>query len=136
MAEIDYAFVADYARVEENGTLTTVGASYMFLGVERFPAPHRLYIAGRVRGREDEEPPVMSVTVTGPGDPPFKVSTTAQLQRSTNARPYGDGKLGYLFAMEASIVLAAPGLCEVIITLPDYDEERRLAFEAEVYRRP
>jgi hypothetical protein len=54
MAELDYAFIAEFAKVE-GGKLTAIGASYMQITPPAFPVAHYLSVAGRIRAPEDTE---------------------------------------------------------------------------------
>ena len=53
MAELDYAFLADYATISE-GRLTAVGASFTHVFVPQLPVEISFAVAGRLRVREDE----------------------------------------------------------------------------------
>lgn len=64
MADLDYAFLADYAKVER-GLLTCVGGSYTHLFVQKLPATHMLYVAGRIRADLDEHPN-LSIAASSP----------------------------------------------------------------------
>ncbi|PWJ47847.1 hypothetical protein SAMN06264364_13420 [Quadrisphaera granulorum] len=48
MAELDYALLADYARVDADGTLTAVGAHRTVIAVSQLPAQQVLAAAGRL----------------------------------------------------------------------------------------
>jgi hypothetical protein len=48
MAELDYAVLADYARVDADGTLTVVGSHRAVVVVTAVPAQQVLAVAGRV----------------------------------------------------------------------------------------
>jgi len=129
MAEIDYAFLADFAKVEANGTLTAVGASWTYLTTEGFPAGHRMSVAGRVRARVDEGDVPIRVSYTTPNEA-VRLNADGLLVPTDAQRPYGDGWIGHLFAMDMAIPLPAPGLYWVEISIGDGASVRRLAFEA------
>lgn len=126
MADLDYAFLADFAKVEANGTLTSVGASFTFLEAAQLPAAHRLSVAGRVRALVGETPD-LRVDVRGPDDL-FRLGVNGPLTHSVNARPYAEGRIGILFALDLQVPLPAAGLYSVGIEV-DGTEVRRLAFE-------
>ena len=67
MAELDYAFVAEYARVDPTGTLTAVGASPMRLGVAALPGTLLVYVAGRAF-LEPGEAARLELEVKGPSN--------------------------------------------------------------------
>ena len=127
MAVLDYAFVADFAKVEPNGTLTAIGASWTFVQANTLPSVHRMAVAGRIRGKVGEVPIAIRVDVWGPDDT-FRLAAEAQLGPSTKARPYGDGFVGHLFALDLQIPLPAVGLYVIYIDL-DGERARRLAFD-------
>ncbi|WP_435744859.1 DUF6941 family protein [Nocardioides sp. SYSU DS0663] len=127
MPEIDYAFLADFAKVEPTGTLTVVGASYMFVNAPQLPTAHRLAIAGRIRARADDGTVPIRITIAGP-EGTFEIATEGELDSST-AEPYGDGYVGLLFALDLQVPLPAAGTYWVEVMLTGSDDRRRLAFE-------
>ncbi|TIC84112.1 hypothetical protein [Nocardioides sp. GY 10127] len=130
MARIDYAFVADFAKVEPSGTLTVVGASWTFVTATEFPSAHRMAVAGRVRAALSEGAVELLIAVQGPNDS-FRIEGGATLVSTDAAAPYGpDNAVGYLFALELTVPLLEEGLYEIFVDLPEHDEHRRLAFEA------
>lgn len=134
MAEIDYAFLADFAKVEPHGVLTVVGASWTFIEAPQFPIGWRLAVACRVRGTVSEGPVPFVVTFNGPvgADQRVSISTEGALVVGDHVRPYGpdSDRVGHLLAMDLQVPLPEPGLYEVIVELPESGERRRIAFEA------
>jgi hypothetical protein len=124
MAELDYAFVADYAKVEL-GKLTAVGASYIEVRPPAFPAPHFLSIAGRIRAPEDTEAIGLTIRINPPGN--LNVVIDGSIVTTGPETVRYDGKLAVLFTASASIMLTAEGLCEIFIDV-DKVQQRRLAF--------
>ncbi|MCM0618754.1 DUF6941 family protein [Nocardioides bruguierae] len=136
MASIDYAFVADYAKVESQGTLTVVGASWTFVVADGFPTQRRMAVAGRIRGAMDEGPIPMRVTARGPGRT-FEIVAGIDLVAGPDARPYGPERyVGHLFAIDMGIPLLQAGLYEVLVELPNEGLTKRLAFEAQLGGQP
>lgn len=127
MAELDYAFLAEYAKVE-GGTLSALGASYTQIAVARLPSQHLLYVAGRVRAPLGENPD-LSLTIKSPQGR-FELSISFGAPDLSDVRPY-DGKVGVLFAANVPIPLIDTGLYQVLLHL-DGQQVRRLAFEVEV----
>jgi hypothetical protein len=123
MAELDYAFIAEFAKVE-NGKLTAVGASYLDVRPRAFPAGHSFSVAGRIRAPEGTESIGLKIRINVPGT--VNIVLDGTLNPGPETTPY-DGKIGVLFAASASILLGAEGLCEIFIDI-DGDEQRRLAF--------
>ncbi|MDP9904546.1 DUF6941 family protein [Arthrobacter bambusae] len=124
MAELDYAFLAEFAKVENN-QLTVVGASYTHVYTGSLPANHILYVAGRVRSTEGEEPPVLGIKFRSPAEG-LEIGVDSSLT-AEEARPYA-GKIGLTFAVGLGVPLMTEGLYEVYVEL-DGVEVRRLAFD-------
>ncbi len=125
MADLDYAFLADYAVVE-GGKLTAVGASYTYIVAGPMPAAHNLVLAGRIRAPEN----VRSIPLTLRVEPPdgsYIVDLSAELHRDPSAQPYA-GKLGFLFSLSFGMPLPVFGLYQIYLRL-DGADVRRLAFE-------
>ncbi|ROP61327.1 DUF6941 family protein [Curtobacterium sp. PhB115] len=131
MAELDYAFLADFAQVE-NGRLMVIGGSYTHATLEgrALPANWITSVAGRVRMREGDGPVEMSVLL-GPDDGAYEIAFSSVLTTDQGARPYGDGKVGVLFAATLTIPILSAGTYTCHVRLDDV-EVRTLRFEAEV----
>lgn len=127
MATLDYAFLADFAKVEPNGTLTSVGASFTYVKAQQLPARHQLAVAGRVRAHIDESDIPLRIRATGP-DETFTMGTDGLLTSGPNLMPYGSGWVGHLFALNIELPLPALGLYTVTVQVGD-GEPRRLAFD-------
>lgn len=127
MAQLDYAFVADFAQVVE-GKLSAIGASFTHVKVDSLEGAFVFSTAGRVRLLETEPDPELSIRWSAPGGG-IEVSTSTQLKRTNDSRPY-DGKVGVLFSIGMMIPISE-GLHEVFIAI-DGDEVRRLAFDMAV----
>lgn len=129
MAELDYAFLAEYAKVEPSGNLTAVGASYTHVAVSGFPAQHLVSVAGRVRIKLGETPS-LRVRLQSP-DESLTLEAGLQLAAGPDSRPYGPNldTLGIQFAMTVALPLPVPGLYKVHVLLDD-EEVRFLAFTA------
>ena len=128
VAELDYAFVADFARVEPNGTLTAISASWTNLVVRSFPAGRRLAIAGRVRGHIDEPSIPVRVTMSGP-DAKVIFTFDFTVSPGESAQPYGEGLIGHLFAIDTMMPLTSPGVHSIEVFI-DNVLARTLKFEA------
>jgi hypothetical protein len=124
MAELDYAFIAEFAKVE-SGKLTAVGASYTDVRPPVFPATHYLSVAGRVRAPEDTKAIGLTIRINPPGGLNIVLDGIVDTTGPENIRY--DGKVAVLFAASASIALVAEGLCEIFIDI-DKVQQRRLAF--------
>lgn len=129
MADLDYAFLADYAHVE-GGKLSALGASYTHAEVASTNNLWVTSVAGRVRSVVDAPPIDLSIRVVGPGDA-YEISTAAVIEVGPEARPYGDGKVGILFAQTFAIPILMPGLFHVQLSI-DGELVRTLAFDVSV----
>lgn len=127
MAELDYAFLADFARVEPNGTLTAVGASWTHLWVTQLPSVHRMAIAGRVRAAVSEGRIPVRVEIIDPEGSTI-VSTDFGLEAGEGSLPYDGDRLGHLFAIETVIPIVSHGKFKVSVILSG-DRVRDLFFE-------
>lgn len=124
MAELDYAFLAEYATVQ-NGTLTAVGGSFINIRGQ-VPFHRSLAVAGRIRASEDTAEFEVSVEFKMPGsDPALQVA--GMVTPSVADHAY-DGKLAVLFVVNQTIAFAEPGLAVVEIRI-DGDHARTLKFD-------
>lgn len=130
VAELDYAFLAEYAKVEPGGNLTAVGASYTYLTVKAFPGQHLLSVAGRIRIKVGETPRLL-LSVASPNER-IRIDTEVQLHAGDDARPYGPNldTIGLQFALTLMLTLPDPGLYAVNLALDD-TFVRHLAFTAQ-----
>ncbi len=133
MAELDYAYLADYAVVSD-GKLSTIGASFTHVGVGAFPSALNLAVAGRIRVAAEIGSVSLLVRILPPKDE-YRVEFAGILEAGPQARPYGDGLVGVLFSVTATVPLPNPGLYQVEIHV-DGELARRLAFDAELARSP
>ncbi|SKQ12498.1 DUF6941 family protein [Mycobacteroides abscessus] len=123
MAQLDYAFLAEHAAIQE-GKLTVVGASFTKAigGTFLF-----FYVAGRIRADEGHEPFELSIEMVPPGDEPEVRWATSLSEGGAHARY--DNKVAYLFALRTAAKVETKGLYHVNISL-DGLLVRHLAFEA------
>ena len=129
MAELDYAFLADYVALQD-GKLTSVGASFTFVQSASLPTVMDMGIGGRVRAKAAETPVAMEISISSPHND-YEMSYSGHLTPGPLHRPYGDGIVGLLFAINVQLPIDVPGLYEVNISL-EGKPVRRLAFEVEM----
>lgn len=129
MIELDYAFLADYAAVQDS-KLTVVGASFTQLRVPELPVQFMLHIAGRVRCSPDISEAPLHLTITPP-DESYRIEADVSLGVPPDSVPYGSppGTVGLLFAVGAPMPLPVSGLYEVTIDIEGV-RVRTLRFEA------
>lgn len=128
--KLDYAFLAEFAKVEPNGTLTSIGASYTRVAVSELPAAHQLVVAGRIRAPADSPEVPIKISYKASGEHPFQMEVEF-VASGAGASPYGDGWVGVFFVTGTSVPLVGTGLNEVVIEV-EGAVARRLYFEAMV----
>lgn len=126
-AELDYAFLAEYAKVDK-GRLTAVGASFTEVQASSSPSILELSVAGRVRWLDSDEPPTLRMALGKAGEQDGQLSLETMLEVDEHAVRY-DGKVANVFAFRGPMYIGAPGIYECHIYLND-QHVRRLAFEA------
>lgn len=126
-AELDYAFLAEYAKTEL-GTITAIGASFTEVKATAFPSVVDIAVAGRIRWPEDEDAPELSISIRGPGETVEpQIEFDFNLEREENAVRY-DGKVASVFVFRGPVLITDRGLYECFIK-SDGKPVRRLAFE-------
>ncbi len=118
MAELDYAYLAEYARVDPGGSLTSVGGSYTHVGVGAVPAQHLLGVAGRIRTTTDSPGVTLRIVMRDEAKK-MSLSLETQLQPEENARVYAGNKVGILFAINTVMPIVGLGSYEVVVELDD-----------------
>lgn len=127
MAELDYAFLAEYAKTER-GTITAVGASFTEVKSSVFPSFLDVAIAGRIRRPQDEGAPSIRIRISGPNNvEESQVDFEFDLEDEVDAVKY-NGKIGSVFVFRGPIHIGAAGLYEFSIDL-NGEHARTLAFE-------
>ncbi len=128
--ELDYAFLAQWARVNGDGTLTAVDAS--FLRVSGLPGSlFPMAIAGRVRFLGEPYSADLLIELEGPGaSVAFSATVTADETSS-----YGDGRRHSLFALTTQVPIIEPGEYRVTISL-DGKRARVLIFTVATRSEP
>ena len=111
--ELDYALLAEWARVNATGTLTVIDGSFL-----RVRAPVGalvpLAVAGRVRflGEPFETTVRVQFELTEGPSISFEVVATAEEETS-----YGEGRRHVLFALNTQLPVLSAGRCKVSIFL-------------------
>lgn len=125
MAELDYAFVADYATISD-GKLSVIGGSFVELTVPGFPSIQSVAVVGRLRDKEDFEPFTFTIEFRLPGDGSDIVLTGTI--SSENVDHVYDGKSAVLFCADQVLSFDSPGLVEVNLSV-DGGHVRTLKFD-------
>ncbi len=131
MLELDYAFLAEYASIQD-GKLTTVGASFTKLRTPEMPTQDFLAVAGRIRCDEPKRETIgVTVRITAPGDEPWAIEATNRLNASeAEHTPYNGHRRGIIFALQMSMTLVEFGTHTVEVDIDETDGvDRVLKFE-------
>ena len=114
MAELDYALVAEYAKVDA-GKLNIIGGGYTELTLDGLPHSGVVAVAGRIRAPSDTETITLEVTFEPPGGGAnIRVSGIVEANEATHR--YKD-RIGILFALNQVLTFLEPGLCRIEIVL-------------------
>lgn len=112
MADIEYAVLAQFASVGEDGTLTVVGGHRSTFEVSSIPGQHVLCVAGRILLARREPPPMLSL---GARTPDGDVPVVARWPLEVHDVPMEGGRRPVAFA--ATLVAPAPVTGEYTLTL-------------------
>lgn len=110
--ELDYAFLAHWARVNADGTLTAVDASFLRVAVP----PETLLplaIAGRVRFIDEPYSAELVIEFQGAG---INMAYSATI-KADEGSSYGDRRRHALFALTTQIPVVGPGEYSVNVSL-------------------
>jgi hypothetical protein len=129
VAELDYAFLAEFARVDPGGKLTAVGASYTIVQTPALPITHLAVVAGRVRSTTAEVVVPLRIEWTLPGGQATLGFDTSLVADAPVV--YDGNKIGLMFAFTTVIPISVAGLCTVRLYLSGV-LVRTLAFEVVV----
>jgi hypothetical protein len=124
-AELDYAFLASWAGLQPDGTMTAVGMS--FLRVQRQDMPMSLAVAGRIRVYGASEGARLTIRMTRPGANALEVSDWLRVSNDESAS-YDDGRRQILFVLNTQTQISEAGMYTVDISLDD-KLARTLKFE-------
>ena len=129
MIELDYAFLADYAAIQES-KLTAVGASFTRMVVREMPSQVMLSVAGRVRVSTDIDEVNLAVRATAPHQS-YQLDGTLRISDLKDLPEYGEGKRGAVFALQFSLPLMEFGTYVIEVDILETEEvDRVLKFEA------
>jgi hypothetical protein len=122
--ELDYAFLASWAGIQADGTLTAVGMS--FLRVRQVTATP-LAIAGRIRLFKSSQPAPLAIRIATPSG--LAIEILNEVAPSDNeATRYGDDRQQLLFVLNTQVQTADLGKYDVQISL-NGELVRTLSFE-------
>jgi len=133
VAELDYAYLADAVRVEQNGIMNALGMSYTHVAVSALPIAHPVVAAGRAWLDTNESYVELTLIAEGPRDT-FSISTS-QLLHVLPGEPEMDGRRSVSFAIHFVLPVTAEGRYGFRLVLDDA-EVKTLAFVVELDSGP
>ena len=131
MLELDYAFLADFATIQD-GRLTVVGASFTRMVVTEYPTFALLGVAGRIRCDEPDRNTInVTLRITSPGVEPTTIEAVNALDASEKTNPpYDKHRRGIVFAVQVNLPVLEEGTYTVEVDLDETDGvDRTLKFE-------
>ncbi|MGY4719978.1 hypothetical protein [Naumannella huperziae] len=123
-AQLDYAFVAEWAKLNENSTLTAIGASFLRVSAP-IGATVSFAVAGRIRLRTGVRGATLALEITLPGAGSRKFEMVGAAGPDVE---YGGGKSHLMFAMPVSAQIGEYGQAVVTISV-DGVRQRELRFD-------
>jgi hypothetical protein len=125
MAELDYAVLADFARVDGDGTLTVVGAHRAVVVTAALPAQQVLSVAGRLWMGRREPPAQLSL---GAVTPDGEIPVVADWSLEPGAeQAEGSSRWSASFAVTVVAPLAVTGSYALVLSV-NGDVARTLPF--------
>lgn len=127
--ELDYALLARWARVNDDGTLTIIDGSFLTVTAD-VGSMVPLAVAGRVRFHGEPYQDTLTIQMEWPGG----ISVTySQLAEAGEQTTYGDGRRHVLFALNTTLPVREAGLHKVSVSLEGAEGPKRdLFFTVEV----
>lgn len=123
--DLDYAFLASWAGLQPDGTMTAVGMS--FLRVTRQESPMTLAVAGRVRLYDDVSETQLTIRLMSPAGVTVEVSNALKAAAGPDTQ-YGDDRRQVLFVLNTHAPIDRVGSYSVTVAL-DSAQVRELIFE-------
>lgn len=115
MASLDYALLAEYARVDPSGLITIVGGSFDRVQASGPNVGQQLFVAMRVLLDEGEDGAALEVRVSAPNGE-YELGMSAAAQRNPDAQPV-DGRVNIMMAMGVLAPLPSSGRYSVKVVL-------------------
>lgn len=128
MARLQYALLAEFAKVDAGGLLTVVGAGFDRVAAQALPAHQAIAVGLRALLAQDEAEAPLRVMLRPPEGLTLRFETV--LRPAPDARPHG-GYIGVAMAINLTVPLMVPGAYHLSIAV-DGEEQQELSFEVEV----
>ncbi|TLP72945.1 DUF6941 family protein [Nesterenkonia sphaerica] len=129
--ELDYAYLAEYARTER-GAITAVGASYTRVLTDLLPMSFTVYVAGRFRAPAKGQPFEVDITF-GRADDDETIRLGNTFNPATAPDSYRD-RVGLTFAVGIPAEVENEGLHKVEI-FANNRSVRKLFFDVDLDRQ-
>jgi hypothetical protein len=115
VATLDYALLAEYARIDATGLATIVGGSFDRVRVSGTSGVQSTYVVLRVLLDEAEDDTSFEVSIEPPSKT-YSLQVAGTTSRNPDAVPV-DGRLGVVVVIGASVPLPEPGRYVAKVTL-------------------
>lgn len=125
MAALDYAVLAEYARIDSAGLVTIVGGSFDRVEVSAGGAVQQVFVALRILSERDEERVPFEVRVRAP-EQQYEIVFSGATARAQDATPVG-GRFSFTTAVGLVVPLPVAGEYVVDVALAG-DIVRQLPF--------
>lgn len=128
LARLQYAVLAEFAKVDAGGLLTIVGAGFDRVMAGSLPSHQPIALALRSLLAEDEPEASVVLTLRPPEGLAFRFATA--LRPAEDAR-FHQGYVGVATAINLTVPLMVPGVYHLSVAVND-EEQQELSFEVEV----
>ncbi|MBS2964908.1 hypothetical protein KGA66_17765 [Actinocrinis puniceicyclus] len=132
LARLQYALLAEFARVDAGGLLTVVGAGFDRVVVPTLPSQQSVGLALRLLVPEGQAESVATLLFRPPEGPHLRVESL--LPTPPDAKPHL-GLIGVPLAINLTVPLIAAGVYRWSIAI-DGEEEHAITFEVEEQESP
>lgn len=116
MADLDFAILAEYARVDPSGLLTVIGGTFERLQINGPGLVHQVYLAIRAKLDDSENSVSFQVKVLPPDQTQFQMGITGTANVNPRAQPMSGNK-AVLSVVGMGIPINSPGRYTVQVTL-------------------
>lgn len=114
VAELDYAFVASFARVNHNNTLTVLDAGFLGVEISKLPKEFTYYIAGRIRFRNGCSGTDLGVEIKNPDG--AYVNAVKQIEATADV--YGEDRRSHaMFAVGVTSDVSQYGDVDITVRI-------------------
>lgn len=117
MAQLDFAMLAEFARLDPSGLLTVVGGGFDRVQVSAPGLVNQMFLVMRFKLEDDERSASYEVKVIPPGDaPPFRMTLTGTAETPADAQ-FIPGNLAATSVIGLGIPLETSGTFRVQVLM-------------------